>query len=309
MRLSDLGAALERIGAVTLETLARDAQATDDAALKALAARPQPALRYSERYLSNISFAEPMIIWPGQPQGQPPSPTAPSLMRIGPWLRSAFVTTLPSDLAGATPAEQEAAFDHGDSQWMRIAVALADGAFTQYPARELPRDFDARKRAWYRVAQKTAGLHWDVPVPGPLGRTLRLPVALPLQRDGQDVGVAMGDLSVPELTQRLALVDMPGFLDAYLVTAEGLVTARRGLEAQVLKPGMNLEAALDLPRLADAELLRRMAAGEHGGYIKEGEKLVVFSRLISPPWYYVAEFDRAPYLSTAQRETERAPSE
>ncbi|MCC6337172.1 MAG: protein kinase [Myxococcales bacterium] len=299
VHLSDLSAALERVAAVTLETMAREEGRVDDAALAALAAQPMPPLQYSDRHQTNVNWTTPTISWVGRP-AQPPPPSTLVLSRVAPWLRGAGLSSLPGEFLDAPPAEQDAALERGNSAWIRVGVGLADGAYMQFPGREMPEGYDHRERSWYRAALQHHTLQWAAPNPSPLGKGLRLPALLALTREGKVVGVVVGDVNVEEFAQRLVLSEMPGFVDAYLCTSEGKITVRRGLAAQEIKPGMDLEKPLELPQVTDEELARRMAAREFGGYLKRGDRLVVFSQLISPPWYYVAEFERGPYLSTAQ---------
>ncbi len=58
----------------------------------------------------------------------------------------------------------------------------------------------------------------------------------------------------------------------------------------------NADNDLDLPTVDDPQLAARIAQRDPGGYLVSGSRLLVYSRMISPPWTYVAEFDRAAYL-------------
>ena len=76
-----------------------------------------------------------------------------------------------------------------------------------------------------------------------------------------------------------------------------LAILRRGLAAQVLKSVSDADVDVPLPAVANAALAKRVAEGSKGGYVEAAGRLLLFVRLVSPAWYYVAEFERAPYLS------------
>jgi hypothetical protein len=58
----------------------------------------------------------------------------------------------------------------------------------------------------------------------------------------------------------------------------------------------NPDEALDLPGVDDPTLAARLAGPDRGGYLESGDRLFVFTKLVSPPWTYVAEFEKARYL-------------
>jgi eukaryotic-like serine/threonine-protein kinase len=298
VRLSDYAAFLERAEAVAQEILGQETRA-DPRSVQAIADAPLPALAWNARYKTNINFHAPLITWAGRAQGAAPPASLPAVKRISPWLRDALVATLPPDSVAPTETAEDNALEAGRSPLLRVALGLHDGVYAQFPARELPDSYDVRKRQWYRMAIAARSLGWHPPVAGPQGRTLRLPALLPIRRGAEVLGAVAADLLVEELAQTLLLSDMPGFVDAYLATQEGKVVVRRGLAAQVLKPGSDADADIVLPTLANAALAASIAEGKKGGYVEGGGRLHFFARMISPAWYYIAEFERAPYLSGA----------
>ncbi|HEX6766422.1 MAG TPA: hypothetical protein VF103_13110, partial [Polyangiaceae bacterium] len=138
-------------------------------------------------------------------------------------------------------------------------------------------------------------LHWIRPVVDATKRTVRISAVLGLRSYGTFVGVAGCDLRVSSLAPKLR-IDLPGFRRAYLVTEDGKIAVSEWLEASILAKVKNPDDALDLPPVDDPELGRRISKGESGGYVKSGDRLLVFSRLSSPSWTYVAELDKAQYF-------------
>ena len=125
-------------------------------------------------------------------------------------------------------------------------------------------------------------------------KRLRISAHVGVRSRGAVVGVAGCDMRVAFLARRLRL-ELPGFLRAYLV-ADAKIAISDTLEANMLSKVASPDEELDLPPLDDETLARRIAGNERSGYVESGKRLFVFSKLISPPWTYVAELDRKAYL-------------
>jgi hypothetical protein len=116
-----------------------------------------------------------------------------------------------------------------------------------------------------------------------------------LSAHGEFLGVAGCDLSVSMLARKLP-VDLPGFRRAYLVSEDGKIAVNDTLEAEVLKHATDANEELNLPEVDDRALAAKIFGSERGGYMASGDRLFVFSKLISPPWTYVAELEKARYI-------------
>jgi len=288
VELSDLAAGVEAIGAATVELLDRSAQDFDHTQ------RPLPALSASAAYGgAAVSFEGIAVNWPGKTASAELPANAARLARAERWLRQVVVDSLPSDDRKGSVAQQNAALVAGRAQLLRAFVGLEDGAFAQFPAREL--SADPRKRPWYRMASVEPELHWTRPVVDAAMRTLRISAVFGLRSQGAFIGVAGCDLRVSSLARRLAL-DLPGFRRAYLVTEDGRIAVSDSLEASLLARRTNPDEELNLPGVDDPILAARLAGPDRGGYLESGERLFVFAKLVSPPWTYVAELERARYL-------------
>ena len=288
VELSDLAADVEAIGAATVELLDRNAQDFDHTQ------RPLPALSASAAYGGGaVSFEGIAVNWPGKTASAELPANAAKLARAERWLRQAVVDSLPSDDRKGSVAQQNAALVAGRGQLLRAFVGLEDGVFTQFPAREI--SADPRNRPWYRMASGNPELHWTRPVVDAAMRTLRISAVLGLRSQGSFIGVAGCDLRVSSLARRLAL-DLPGFRRAYLVTEDGRIAVSDSLEASLLARTTNPDEDLNLPGVDDPVLAARLAGPDRGGYLESGERLFVFAKLVSPPWTYVAELERARYI-------------
>jgi hypothetical protein len=287
VELSELAADVHAVGAATVELL--DRNATDFDRVE----RPLPTLQpFEASGWAPVSFEASVVTWPGKVPNTPLPPNAARLVHLERWLRACVVNSLPAaDRSGSVP-QQNAALTAGRSNLLRCFVGLEDGSFTQFPAREVTAD--PRKRPWYSMGKSDPELHWTRPVVDATKRTVRISALLGLEADGNFLGVAGCDLRVTSLAQRLQL-DLEGFRQAYLVTEDGRVAVSEKLEATMLASVKDPDAPLPLPAVDDPELARRIAGSERGGSVISGDRLLVFAKLMSLPWTYVAELDRAHY--------------
>jgi hypothetical protein len=288
VELGGLAADVQAVGAATVELLERDVRDFD----RKPRALP-PLTPFEPSGGAPVNFETSVVIWMGMKPDEKLTPNAAKLVRLEPWLRECVVDALPRADQDLPEAEQTKALTAGHSTLLRAFVGLEDGTFTQYPAREVTAD--PRKRPWYQMAARDPKLHWTRPVSDATKRTVRISAVLGLRSRGKFIGVAGCDLRVRDLAKKLRL-DLPGFRQAYLVTEDGKIAVSEGLEKSMLSKVTNPDDELDLPAVGDPELARRVAGNERGGYVVVGERLLVFSKLISPSWTYVAELEKARYI-------------
>ena len=288
VELSDLAAGVEAIGAATVELLERKPDDFDRRP------RPLPALSPHDSYGgAPVSFEGIVVVWPGKKPDDELPASAAKLSPLERWLREAVVDSLPEADRNGSVALQNAAFVAGRGGLLRAFVGLEDGTFAQFPAREVAAD--PRTRPWYAMAKRDPALRWTHPVVDATKRTVRISALFGLSSHGRFVGVAGCDMRVSTLAKRLSL-DLPGFLRAYLVTEDGKIAVSKTLEASVLARVANPDDELNLPGVDDRALASRIAGPDRGGYVESGERLLVFTKLVSPPWTYVVELERARYL-------------
>lgn len=288
VELGRLAAGVEAIGAATVELLERDTKEFEHEP------RPLPPLTPLETYGgAAVSFEAAVTIWPGKtPDARLPA-SAAKLRPLERWLRACVVEALPEWDRGGSVAAQNAALFHGRSDLLRAFVGLEDGTFTQFPARNVTAD--PRQRPWYVMAKRDPSLHWTRPMVDATRQTLRISAVMGLSAREQFLGVAGCDLRVTQLAKKLAL-ELPGFRRAYLVTEDGKVAVSDTLEKSILEHTTNANDELDLPRLENQVLASRIVGPERGGYVVAGERLLVFSKLMSLPWTYVAELEKKLYI-------------
>lgn len=255
---------------------------------------PLPKLHDSPRHGVPVSFERPMTTWIGQAAGVSAPPSASRWLAVAPWLREALARGLPDEQRDAGAGARQASVEAGRSTLLRSYVGFDDGVFVQYPAREVPAGFDPRTRPWFREGTSTPTMAWSRPMLSADGKTVRIAAVQPLAANGKVMGVAGIDLRVSEVAERLKL-DVPGFRRAYLVLPDGRIAVRDGLEGTLVGRGLAPESDLELPRVESETLSARVAAKEPGGIVDEGNRLLVFARLASPPWTYVVEVDADPY--------------
>jgi len=288
VELSDLASGVEAVGAATVELLERNPQEFDHHP------RPLPPLSpFEPSGGAPVSFESSVVIWPGKtPDAELPA-NAARLTHAERWLREAVADSLPDADRMGSVASQNAALVAGRGLLLRCFVGLEDGTFAQYPAREVTAD--PRPRPWYRMAARDPGLHWTRPVVDATKRTLRISAVFGVQSRGKLLGVAGCDVRVASLAKRLAL-DLPGFSRAYLVSEDGKIAVSESLEATILPHVTDPDQDLVLPGVDDPTLAARIAGPERGGYLESGDRLLVFAKLVSPPWTYVAELEKARYV-------------
>ncbi len=289
VELSDRAADVQAVAAATAELLDRDVSVLTrkNAAVPALV----PSAAYGGVALS---FDDIAVSWPGKERQLPAPDSAKKLELLSPWLRRTLVDALPvADREGGIPT-QDRGLQAGHSALLRAFVGLEDGTFAQFPAVEIVAH-DARERPWYKNGSTNSALHWTRPIADVEKRTLRITAVLGMRSRGDFIGVAGADMRVSTLARELRL-DLPGFQRAYLVTEDGKIAVSEGLEREMLAVVSDVYLDLPLPQVDVPELAARIARGERGGYLTSGQRLLVFAHLISPPWTYVAELDRATYL-------------
>ncbi|RYG76539.1 hypothetical protein EON77_10435 [bacterium] len=137
------------------------------------------------------------------------------------------------------------------------------------------------------------GTRWGRPFRDSGGLTTRIPCLAPIWNGDRFVGIALGDLRYDDLLRVIAMPEVDGYLDNYVLDDDGRVIVDRALLAS--------KEPLDnsmLPLRPPSRLALRQAIAEHqtSGTFVAGNALVVFTKMIAPPWYFVAEFDSKTYL-------------
>ncbi|MCT7668012.1 methyl-accepting chemotaxis protein [Shinella kummerowiae] len=148
---------------------------------------------------------------------------------ISNWLSArVMLTELVADIAGKSTGREDMVQRFGNPLLSREFAMVyygneADGAFTRLPPAEMPKDFDPRKRAWYKDAVKLDGPLLTDPYNDAASNALVISAVVPVQRDGELVGVAGTDFPLEGLVGMIGKVDLGGMGSAFLVNGDGTV--------------------------------------------------------------------------------------
>jgi methyl-accepting chemotaxis protein len=148
---------------------------------------------------------------------------------ISNWLSArVMLTELAADIAGKSIGREDMLQRFGNPLLSREFAMVyygneADGAFTRLPPAEMPKDFDPRKRAWYKDAVKLDGPLLTDPYNDAASNALVISAVVPVKRDGELVGVAGTDFPLEGLVGMIGKVDLGGMGSAFLVNGDGTV--------------------------------------------------------------------------------------
>jgi serine/threonine protein kinase len=248
-----------------------------------------PDTRFFDRYEARVSLMQPMFVFPAGQATPQREAMAFQLAGMNESLREALLQSVSEPLARAPRAEQDAAFWGGGVPLFRIGVAFENGLLVQLPARSgLSADYDVRTRPWYKELVGTHGTRWGRPFRDSTGLTTRISCLRPMWRRDQFLGVSIGDLRYEELLRAISMADVAGYRKSYLLNEDGLVI----VDKDMLTSNELLDDSL-LPLHPPAQPALRQAVRDNqasGTFVRDGV-LVVFTKMIAPPWYFVAEFD------------------
>lgn len=99
----------------------------------------------------------------------------------------------------------------------------AEGQFTISPPRQMPPDYDPRKRPWYGKAVEAQAPVVTEPYLSASTGKLIVTLAEPVRKNDRIVGVAGGDLEVSALVKMMADLDFGGMGQGFIVSREGKI--------------------------------------------------------------------------------------
>lgn len=165
-------------------------------------------------------------------------------------------------------------------------VGFEEGVHMAYPGQgDYPEDYDPRKRPWYQQTVGTSGPQWGEPYLDALGQGLLLPCTMSIYDERHRFrGVAGVELTLETIIDELMeLPGVQGVAETLLLDQEGRVLVRSGDSSSPREVDGNLE----LP-LFGSDAARRDIIGRGSGYHQSDDELVLYNRLGSLGWYYVA---------------------
>ena len=101
-------------------------------------------------------------------------------------------------------------------------VGQTNGVFTQRPDAKMPDGYDPRQRPWYKEGVSNGKTMLTAPYMAAVGGLI-VTIAMPVNKDGQLLGVVGGDLSLDSLVKIINSVDSGGLGYAFLVSGDGQV--------------------------------------------------------------------------------------
>ncbi|MBK5415965.1 methyl-accepting chemotaxis protein [Pseudomonas sp. TH31] len=123
------------------------------------------------------------------------------------------------------------------STFMGAYLGNKDGSFIIRPDSKMPDGYDPRARPWYKSAQSSSGSALTEPYIDLASGQLVISIVNSVLKDGQNIGVVGGDLSLQVIADSLNALDFDGMGYAFLVSADGkiLVHPDKALVMKTLK--------------------------------------------------------------------------
>ena len=229
----------------------------------------------------------------------PDTPTAhleerlSALVRLRPrLLRTMLAGRGAGDAVGPLPAEHPADLSAEEMPMTRIYFGFDDGLFVNYPATAIPRDYDPRRRVWYRKVREAgaaAGVVWFRPYRSVEGYWV-LSCAVPMvDGAGKFRGVAALDLRLSRLTAGMRQNGNLGsaVLAKYLIDGEGRIITSGTRSRR--KEGAGVREFFPDEALRNTFLKRRNGFAPR----REGDREIVYlyMTLASADWRYIEKLD------------------
>jgi len=153
----------------------------------------------------------------------------------------------------------------------------SDGRFADGSGTEVPADFDARTRPWYKlaIADRDGEIVCTEPYIFAATNSLGITMAVAVRDDsGKLLGVVGADLDIEWISSQTAKLKVSGQGSGFLAWKDGLIVASHRKE-QVMKTNLLTDSAF--PESV-REKVRRMTVGETGAfeYTHEGDRRLMF---------------------------------
>jgi len=213
-------------------------------------------------------------------------------------IMSVFTERLPSEIADASPAEQNEFLRLKGIPLHLLLFGFPDGQYVVYPGSgSYAPTYDPRGRHWYKTAQEgDGGFAWTKPYPGntaAAGYLLSCDVPM-LDTAGNFLGVAGFDLSLNIIIRELKTHGNTGsnVLEKTLIDNSGLIllsTGGRFAGAMETNKEDHLTIHFD-----DPDLFRQFTELKYGTITRrENDRNIIYcvNYLPSQDWYYIEKID------------------
>ncbi len=150
--------------------------------------------------------------------------------------------------------------------------------------------YDARTRPWYKNTVGTHGARWGSPYFDPLSGAL-LPCTRALYDHNQRfMGVAGIDLRFQYVIDHLLTLKRDDFKASYLLNDKGEIIIRSAdAQSAQTDKALDLTKGFETPAYPDQKLQAAIKAKQSGGWFEQKGQLLLYSRLNTLGWYFVAE--------------------
>jgi methyl-accepting chemotaxis protein len=147
---------------------------------------------------------------------------------IANWLNARIMLT---ELAGAGVSRAQNAedilkgFDNAllSREFALVYFGSEEGVMTRLPAATMPKDYDPRKRGWYKDTVRLNAPVLTDPYIDSASQKLVISATAPVKRDGKLLGIAGTDFPLQGLLGMIGEVDLGGMGSAFLVNKSGTV--------------------------------------------------------------------------------------
>lgn len=183
--------------------------------------------------------------------------------------------------------------------WFAGAERWLVAFYPEYPwAEKLEATFDPTAETWYRQATserntKQAAV-WGLAKPDAAGKSMVVPVALPVQVDGKPIGVMGSDVSLKRLLEAINVAEHETGVKRLVVDASDGIVGLSGRMDEIIKAGAPIKPDKKMADIASAiEAVR--AHGETTGAVEAsgaildggGKRAIVYAKVGSYPWTLV----------------------
>jgi methyl-accepting chemotaxis protein len=164
------------------------------------------------------------------------------------------------------PREMKDLFDNildNYDQFKSVYLGTRDGEIHIRPDQTLPDGYDPRERSWYQAALNSDGIVWTSPYVDAGSGELIISAAKKVERNGNLVGVAAGDISLKVISELISSTKIGENGYAFMVDSQGEILAHPNQEF--------VDERRDLSQDID---LTNALAGESGylEYVEAGEE-------------------------------------
>ena len=247
--------------------------------------------RLDPRYAQMTTYERPVVFSP-----PPVSPEVQAFSRRLVELEPAVIEVAVRSAGDANvtlpPAAQQALLRDG-VPIQYAYVGFRNGVIINYPGvSDFGDTYDPRARPWYTANVEEHGPRWGALYNDATGGGFLLPCNRAIfDREGALLGVAGTDLSMDHVIDDIAIDDLAGVRDHYLIDAEGRIIVRsseRGLKVSKVQDGTRERVPLGVPAVTD-----QLSRGTVTGFARTATDLWVFGRLEAVPWTLAVQLDPA----------------